>query len=58
MHIRDIIEFIENKFPLDLQESYDNCGLTYGNRLNTLKGILVCLDVTEKVVEEAIARNR
>ncbi|MBT5932708.1 MAG: Nif3-like dinuclear metal center hexameric protein [Flavobacteriales bacterium] len=57
MHIRDIIEFIENKFPLDLQESYDNCGLTYGNRLNTLKGILVCLDVTEKVVEEAIAKK-
>ena len=53
MHIKDIIEFIENKFPLDLQESYDNCGLTYGHLHNKLKGVLVCLDVTDKIVEEA-----
>ena len=57
MHIREIIEFIENKFPLDLQESYDNCGLTYGRIQNKLKGVLVCLDVTEEVVEEALQKK-
>lgn len=57
MHIKDIIEFIENKFPLDLQESYDNCGLTYGHLHNKLKGVLVCLDVTDKIVEEAIEKK-
>jgi dinuclear metal center YbgI/SA1388 family protein len=57
MHIRDLIEFIENKFPLDLQESYDKCGLTYGRIQNKLEGVLVCLDVTEEVVEEAVQKK-
>ena len=57
MQIKDLIEFIENKFPLELQESYDNCGLTYGHKENTLEGILVCLDVTEQVVKEAIQKK-
>ena len=57
MQIRDIINFIENKFPLELQESYDNCGLTYGYPENQVKGILVCLDVTDEVVKEAIQKN-
>ncbi len=57
MNIRDIIEFIENKFPLDLQESYDNCGLTYGRIQNKVKGVLVCLDVTEEIVEEAVQKK-
>ena len=57
MHIKDLIEFIENKFPLDLQESYDNCGLTYGRIQNKLEDVLVCLDVTEEVVEEAVQKK-
>ena len=57
MQIRDIVKFLENKFPLELQESYDNCGLTFGHLKNQLQGILVCLDVTEKVVEEAIQKK-
>ena len=57
MQIRDIIHFIENKFPLELQESYDNCGLTYGYPENQVKGILVCLDVTDEVVKEAVQKK-
>jgi len=57
MILKEIVEFIEDKFPLQNQESYDNCGLTYGHLENELNGILVCLDVTEEVVNEAIKKQ-
>ena len=57
MNIHDITDFLENRFPLSLQESYDNCGLTYGHKNTSLKGVLISLDVSEKIVEEAISKN-
>ena len=57
MTIQQITDFLENRFPLSLQESYDNCGLTYGHKNTALKGVLISLDVTEKIVEEAISKN-
>ena len=47
MIIQHITDFLENRFPLSLQESYDNCGLTYGHKNTALKGVLISLDVTE-----------
>ncbi|MCS6968158.1 MAG: Nif3-like dinuclear metal center hexameric protein [Bernardetiaceae bacterium] len=43
--------------PLTLQESYDNAGLLIGSPHQPLRGILICLDVTEEVVEEAIQQQ-
>ena len=57
MIIQHITDFLENRFPLSLQESYDNCGLTYGHKNTVIKGVLISLDVTEKIVEEAISKN-
>jgi dinuclear metal center YbgI/SA1388 family protein len=57
MQIQDITRFLEAKFPLQLQESYDNCGLIYGHAEQTVTGALVSLDVTEAIVEEALANN-
>jgi len=57
MIIQDVTDFLENRFPLSLQESYDNCGLTYGHKKTELTGILLSLDVTEKIIQEAIAKN-
>ena len=57
MILKKIVNFIESKFPLALQEPYDNCGLTYGNLDTEIIGILVCLDVTEEVVAEAIQKK-
>jgi len=54
MKISQIIETIEDFAPLDLQESFDNSGLQVGNISQKLKGILLCLDVTEEVLEEAM----
>ena len=52
--IKEVIQCIENVAPLPLQESYDNSGLIVGNDATEVTGVLVCLDSTEAVVEEAI----
>ncbi len=57
MLVRDIIQTLEAFAPVIYQESYDNCGLQVGNPEETVRGILISLDVTEAVVDEAINRG-
>jgi dinuclear metal center YbgI/SA1388 family protein len=52
--IRQITSYLETIAPPQLQESYDNAGLLTGNVNDQLNGILLTLDCTEEVVEEAI----
>lgn len=52
--IKEIIQFLECFAPLSLQESYDNAGLITGNPHTTVSKILLTLDCTESVVQEAI----
>jgi len=53
MKISQIIEILEEFAPPDLQESFDNTGLQVGDASQPVKGILLCLDVTEEVLDEA-----
>jgi dinuclear metal center YbgI/SA1388 family protein len=55
--IKDVVHYLETIAPADLQESYDNAGLIVGNESTEVKGILVCLDSTEAILDEAIKRN-
>ncbi|WP_340153259.1 Nif3-like dinuclear metal center hexameric protein [uncultured Marivirga sp.] len=55
--IKDIVQHLESIAPLDYQESYDNAGLIVGDASKTVSNILISLDVTEEVVEEAKAKN-
>src|SRR5690242_15012145 len=57
MKISEIIQHLESIAPPELQESYDNAGLIIGNAVWNCTGILVSLDATEKVIEEAIKKN-
>lgn len=57
MKIKDITDYLETIAPLAYQENYDNCGLIVGDKNNNLKKILVTLDVTEDVVDEAISEK-
>jgi dinuclear metal center YbgI/SA1388 family protein len=57
MKISDIIGYIESVAPPVYQESYDNSGLIIGNRQTDAKAVLLCLDVTEAVLDEAIAKG-
>lgn len=52
--ISQIIDAIENLAPLSLQDDFDNAGLQVGMSDEPLTGILVCLDITEDVIDEAI----
>jgi dinuclear metal center YbgI/SA1388 family protein len=54
MTIAEIIAPLEQWAPPALQESYDNSGLITGEPKTLCTGVLLCLDVTESVVEEAI----
>lgn len=57
MQISDILSFLETLAPSSYQESYDNAGLLTGSSSWECTGILVTLDATEDVVNEAAARN-
>ena len=55
MKIREIVAPLEEFAPLALQEHYDNAGLIVGDPDNEADAALVCVDVTEAVLEEAVA---
>ena len=52
--IKDVTSHLEQLAPIAYQESYDNAGLLTGDKNWTVTGILVSLDCTETVVDEAI----
>ncbi len=54
MKIKEITTHLEEIAPLYLQESYDNCGLLTGQHEWKVEGVLITLDCTEEVVQEAI----
>lgn len=55
--ISDIILLIEDAFPLSFQESWDNSGVQIGCANSECHGVLLSLDITEAVIDEAIERN-
>ena len=58
MKIKDITAKIESFAPLSLQESYDNAGLIVGRADDQLRGgVLLAVDVTDEVIDEAIERG-
>ena len=52
--IKEIIAALERFAPLPLQEDYDNAGLQCGLTETEVSGALLCLDVTEEVLREAV----
>ncbi|MBQ4229570.1 MAG: Nif3-like dinuclear metal center hexameric protein [Bacteroidaceae bacterium] len=54
VRVQDVICALEDFAPLPLQESYDNAGLQVGLTETELSGVLLCLDVTEDVIREAL----
>lgn len=54
MEIRELIQKLEEKYPFDLQEEWDNSGLQVGNPENDLKGVVISLDLEEESIDLAI----
>ena len=55
--VSDIARTIEEFAPKSLQESYDNTGLQVGNPDMQVTAALLCLDITEEILDEAIQRQ-
>ena len=55
--IRQVMDALERFAPLPLQESYDNAGLQVGLTEAEISGVLLCLDVTEAIVDEAVGKG-
>ena len=57
MKIKEIVSALERFAPLPLQDGFDNAGLQIGLTDAEATGALLCLDVTEAVVDEAIRKG-
>lgn len=58
MKVKQVVDALEHYAPLPLQEGFDNAGLQVGlTETVEVSGALLCLDVTEAVVEEAITKG-
>ena len=57
MTVKDILNCITEVAPLQWQENYDNAGLQVGDLNADARKALICLDITEEIVDEAVAKN-
>lgn len=57
MEIRELIDKLCKKYPLDLQEERDNSGLQIGNLNNKLKGVLISLDLEDEGIDWALENS-
>ena len=53
MKIKDIVTPLEQFAPLSWQEVYDNSGLLVGDSQREVSSALLCVDVTDRVLDEA-----
>mgnify|MGYP004581880721 CR=1 FL=1 len=55
--VRDVYDWLNQIAPFDTAESYDNAGLLLGSMSAPAERILVALDATPAVIDEAIAHQ-
>lgn len=54
MKLKEITAYLDSAVPLSFQEEYDNSGLQVGDPDKEISSALISLDVTERVIDEAI----
>jgi len=57
MKIKELIRVIDKIAPFFLQEEFDNSGVQFADLNENINRILICLDVTPEIIEEAISLN-
>ena len=57
MTVFEIYDFLNEKFDFSTKMDWDNVGLLVGNGRDTVKGILVCLDLTEQSLADAVKQG-
>ncbi len=54
MKIKEILNHLETRFPLSYQEDFDNCGIQCGDKEREATGALVCFEMSDETIDEAI----
>ena len=57
MKISEVLSFLEEKYPLHYQEDFDNCGVQCGDKEQEITGVLICFEMSDETIDEAIRRN-
>ena len=57
MLLSEILSYLGSLVPFALQENYDNSGLIIGSPQAEITKALVCVDVTEEVIDECLSLN-
>ncbi|MCF0146409.1 MAG: Nif3-like dinuclear metal center hexameric protein [Eubacterium sp.] len=57
MTCNEILNKLETEYPADYAEDWDNPGLLAGRRDGTVQTVLVALDATEDVIEQAVRQH-
>ena len=57
MKLEDIINFLEKKYSPELAEKWDNSGLIIGRKESNISAVMICLDITADVIEQAAANR-
>ena len=57
MKIQELVSYLDNLIPAGLQEDYDNAGFLLGNVQDEISGVLISIDLTPEVVEEAVKKH-
>jgi len=57
VYLKEITDYIESTFPTSFAEDFDNIGLLAGRTEKTVSKVLLCLDFSKKVCEEAVRKG-
>lgn len=57
MKLKDILSAFEQHAPFSLQEDYDNSGIQFGDPEGEVTRGLICIDITEEIIQEAIEKK-
>ena len=57
MKLKEFTKYLDEEIPLAYQEDYDNSGIQVGSPKQEISSAIICLDVTEEVLNEAVTHG-
>ena len=57
MKVRDIIEVMEQHYPLEIQEEWDKCGLQIGDKNSDVNKIIIALNADRQTLKKLLIIN-
>ena len=54
MTVKEVYEFLDEKFPFNTALEYDNSGLLVGDETAKVTGVITCLDCSDEAISKAV----